>query len=82
MFNQGVDAAAARPLTQRFAKLGEGIGVARRDNFNMTVLGVAHPAMQVQRGCLAVDKPPEANSLHTAFDQVMPDHNSSTVMRS
>ena len=49
VLNDGVHAAAARALVQGRSQLGQLFWLTRSDNLNMTVLGVAHPALQAER---------------------------------
>src|SRR5208282_3212597 len=74
MFDQAVDATAARSAAQAGAQLGQVGLCAGRYHFHLALFGVAHPAAQVELAGLAVYIPPEAHPLHTALNQKMKNH--------
>jgi hypothetical protein len=74
MFDQAVDAAAARAAAQAGAQLGKVGLVAMRNYLNVALFGVAHPAAQIEFAGLTVHVPPEPNPLHAASNQEMKDH--------
>ena len=74
MFEDGIDAASARALMQRRFQFGELLGVARGDDLDVSFFGVPDPSAQTDLGGFAMDEPPEANSLHAAFDEEMLNH--------
>ena len=71
MFNDGIDAAAARTLVQRNLQLGQNIWFASGDDLNVAVVGVADPAAQAKLRRFPLHKPAEADALHAAFYKVM-----------
>src|SRR6185312_3023916 len=77
VLDDGVHATAARSFAQGSGQIGQGVGLARSQYLHVPILGVAHPAVQLQRGRFAVNKPTESNALHAPFDQVVADHGSS-----
>jgi len=66
--HDGIDAASARASPQGFVQLVEVRRVARGDDFDMAVFGIAHPAAKVKPGSFAMDKPPKSDALDAAFD--------------
>jgi len=71
MFDQAIDAAAARAAAKAGPQLIEIGRFARGQDFNVTILGVAHPAVQSKFAGLALHKPAEANTLHASLNQKM-----------
>src|SRR5579875_3599459 len=61
MGDHGIDAAATRSFAQRLSEFGERLRVARSKNFHMPVLGVAHPAVQLEGCRFAMHEPAEPN---------------------
>jgi hypothetical protein len=74
LFEYTVYSASARAFVQRLAKFSQILGLARCNNLNMAVIGVAHPAVQAEFGGFAMDEPAEPNSLNTAFNHVVANH--------
>jgi hypothetical protein len=74
MFNNVVDAAAARSAVKARAKFGQVLRLARRNYFNIAVFSVAHPTAQVELAGFALHEPAKANPLHAASDQEMKNH--------
>ena len=74
MFQYGIDAASARAFVQRNLQLREQFSLARGDYFDMSLVGVLHPAAQTKFSGFAVDEPAKTDSLNAAFDEVMTDH--------
>jgi hypothetical protein len=75
MFNDSINSAASRTLSQGNPQLCEQSLFARGYNFNVSLIGVLHPAAQTKFSRLAMHEPAKANTLYTAFDQEMEDHN-------
>jgi anthranilate synthase/aminodeoxychorismate synthase-like glutamine amidotransferase len=74
VLDEPVDAAAARAAAQIGAQLGQVLVVTVRHHFNIAVLGIAHPAAQLQLAGLAVHKPAETYPLHATLYQKMKNH--------
>jgi len=74
VFDDAVDARASRAAAQADAKLVKVAGVACRHDFNIAILGVAHPSAQLELCGLALDKPAEADALHAALNEEMKNH--------
>src|SRR6185312_4037976 len=77
VFDDGVDAAAARAFVQLRAKVGEVFAGAGRDDFNVARVGVTYPAIEAELGCFAMDEPAEADALDAAADEEVEDHSTS-----
>ena len=73
MFDDRIDAAAARALTKNGAKLGELFGIAGGDDLDVSVVGVPDPAAQADLGRFAMDEPTKAYALNAAFDEEVTD---------
>ena len=74
MLDQAIDAAAARTAAQAGAQLGQVSLIAMGHHLHIAVLGIAHPAAQIQFTGFAVHIPPKANPLHATLNQKMKDH--------
>ncbi len=74
MLDEAVDAGAARAAAEAGAELVQIAGIARRDNFHIAVLGVAHPAAQIEFAGLALHEPAKAHPLYAALNEKMEDH--------
>lgn len=74
LHQDGVDPTPARAFVESFVELGQVRPIAGRDDFNVTVFGVADPAAKIECGGLTMDKPAKSNALHAAFDEVVVDH--------
>jgi hypothetical protein len=75
MFNDSINAAASRTLSQGNLQLREQRFIARGHKLNVSLVGVLHPAAESKLSRLPLHKPAEANTLNTTFDQEMEDHN-------
>ncbi len=75
MFYNSVNAAASRTFSQGNLQLRKQHFIARGHNLNVSPVGVLHPAAESKFSRLPLHKPAEANTLHTAFDQEMENHN-------
>ncbi len=71
VFYHAIDTAAARAAANARAQLVEIGDFSSGQNFNMALLGVAHPTVQAQLARLALHKPAKANSLYTSLDKKM-----------
>src|SRR5436305_14468412 len=69
MFDELVDAGAARALAESGAEIGEVFDGPGRDHFHVAVLGVAYPAAEVQIAGLAMHEPAKSHALHTPADE-------------
>jgi hypothetical protein len=74
MFHYAINAAAPRTAMEAAAELGKIVRLARRNHFYVAILGVTHPATQVEFARLALYEPAETNSLHTSLNQKMKNH--------
>ena len=68
MLDEAVDAGAARATAQAGAELVQIGGIARRDDFHIAFLGVAHPTAQIELTGLALNKPAKAHPLYAALN--------------
>jgi hypothetical protein len=69
-----IDAAAPRSFIESLSQGGQVPRIARGDNLYMAVFGVSHPAAQPNCSSLAMHIPAKPHSLHTPFDEIMPNH--------
>jgi len=76
VFDDGIDAAAARAFVEFGAELGEGPGVAGGEHFHVASIGVADPSAQAEFGGFAMDEPAKADALNTSADKKVKDHRS------
>ncbi len=74
MFDEAIDAAAARSAAKALAEFVEVFGGAGGDNFDVAVFGVADPAAQFQLAGLALHEPAESDSLDAAADEEVKNH--------
>jgi hypothetical protein len=81
MLDNGVHSAATRPLAQRGLKLDEGLLFAGRNDFHVTVVGIAHPAFQAESGSFAMDIPAKTDALNASFDEVVANHGAGLVLQ-
>src|SRR5665213_1347187 len=79
VFNDSVDAAAARALVQLRAEVGEVFARAGCEDFDVAGVDVADPAVKAELGGFAVDEPAEADALDSAADEEVEDHSSSSL---
>jgi hypothetical protein len=66
MFDDVVDAGSARTAAHGGAKLGEIVRSARCHDFDLAILCITDPSMEMEFGGLALDKPAESDALNTA----------------
>jgi len=71
MLDDAVDTAAARAALQARAQFVKIAGRACRDYFNVAILGVAHPAAQIELRGLALNEPAKAHPLHAPLNEKM-----------
>src|SRR5271166_777822 len=81
MFDDVIDAAAARAALEAGAQVVDVGGLAGGDNFHIALLGVAHPSAQVEFAGLALHKPAEADALYAALNQKVNDHGQWPVLQ-
>lgn len=74
VFDETIDAAAARAAAEALAELVEVFGGAGGDNFDVAVFGVADPAAQVEFAGFAVNEPAKADTLHASLNEKMENH--------
>ncbi len=74
VFDDAVNAAAARAAAKAGAKLVEVVGVAGGDNFDVAIFGIADPTAQFEFAGFAVNEPAEAYSLNAALNEKVKDH--------
>jgi hypothetical protein len=74
VFDDGVDAAAARAPVEFRAEFGEGFGIAGGEEFDFAAIGVADPSAQAECGGLAMDEPAEADALNTPANEKVENH--------
>jgi hypothetical protein len=74
VLNYVVDAGTARSAADGGAQFGKVFRSAGSHDFHVAVFGVADPAMQIEFGRLALDKPAESDSLDTAANEEVKDH--------
>jgi hypothetical protein len=79
MFHNRIHTAAARTLMQSSLQLREILYVSSRNNLDMPILGIPHPAAQPNLRRLSLHKPAKPDALHASFDKVMAHHRSSSV---
>ena len=79
MFNDSINSAASRTFSQGDLQLRERRFIARSYKLNVSLVGVLHPAVQAKLSRLPLHEPAEANTLHTAFDQEMENHNATKL---
>lgn len=79
MFDNRINSAASRTLSQGNLQLREQRFIARGHKLNVSLVGILHPTVQAKLGSLPLHKPAEANTLHTAFDQKMENHNATKL---
>jgi hypothetical protein len=70
----GVHTAAARAAFELGTKLVQLFLATRDHDLDFATVGVANPTLQSPSPCLAVNKPTEADPLHTSLDDVMAHH--------
>jgi len=74
MLDEAVDAAAARAAAQAGAQLSQ-VGLAAvRHHFHVAVLGVAHPAAQVELAGFAMYEPAKSDTLYATLDEEVENH--------
>jgi hypothetical protein len=71
-----IDTASAGTFMEMGTKFREISLIARSDDLDLTGVSVAHPATQAKLCRLAMNKPAEADSLHTAADEKVKNHQS------
>ena len=71
MHLNAVNAASARPFTQRLLQLRKLLRFPHRNRFNVAAVGVAHPSAKPDFGCLALHKPSKSDTLNAAFNLVV-----------
>src|SRR6202167_244618 len=69
-----IHTAAARAAFEHGAKFGQLLLAARYHDLDLACVGIADPTLQSARPRFAMDKPAKANSLNTAFDNVVAHH--------
>jgi len=74
LLEYGVNTASSGASVQRLFKFSQIFGLAGRDNLDMPIIGIAHPAMQAEGGGFAMDEPAKADSLNAACDEIVADH--------
>jgi anthranilate synthase/aminodeoxychorismate synthase-like glutamine amidotransferase len=74
MFDDAIDATAARSFAKAGAQLVEIFLVPGGDNLHIAVFGVAHPSTQFQLACFATHEPAKPNPLHAALNEEVKYH--------
>jgi len=74
VFDEAIDAAAARATAETFTKVGQIFSGAGRDDFDVAVFGVAHPAAEVELAGFAVNIPAESDALYPALNEEVENH--------
>ncbi len=74
VLDDGIDAAAAGAFAELGAEVVDVLGLTGGDNFDIAGIGVPHPAAQAELGGFAVNKPAEADALHTAANEKVHHH--------
>jgi hypothetical protein len=71
VFDDGIDATAPRTFAEGEGEIGEGVRIARGEDFDMAVFGVADPALERKSGGFAMDEPAKSDPLNAPFDEEM-----------
>ncbi len=74
VFEDEVNAAAARTAMEAQAQFGEIFGSARGDDLDIPFFSVANPAGEAQFTRLAVNEPAEADTLNATLNEKMKNH--------
>ena len=74
VFDEAVNAAAARAAAEAVAEVGEVFDGAGGDDFDIAVFGVADPAAQVEFAGFAVYEPAKAYALYAALNEEVKNH--------
>ena len=82
VFDNAIDAAAARAALEAGAQLGEILSMAGGHDFNVAVFSVAHPAAQLELAGFAVNEPAETHALNATLNEEMKNHRPRSVWQS
>jgi hypothetical protein len=74
VFDDGVDAAAARAFVEFGAEFSKGPGFAGGEDLDLSGVGVADPSAQAKFGSFAMDEPAKAYALHTPANEKVEHH--------